>query len=219
MIIDDEEPARILLRKYVDMIDMLELVGESHSAAGAFDILMKQEVDLLFLDIQMPVLSGLDLLKSLSNPPKVILTTAYREYALEGYEFNVIDYLLKPISFNRFLKSIGHYQERVAASTIPEEIPDHIYVNINKTQQKIVLGDIHYIESLKDYVRVHTSKDKLVVKGNIGSFMKLIPDADFVRIHRSYIIRVDKITSYNQTFVHIGDVQLPIGKSYRGVLK
>lgn len=219
MIIDDEEPARILLRKYVDMIDMMELVGESHSAAGAFDILMKQEVDLLFLDIQMPVLSGLDLLKSLSNPPKVILTTAYREYALEGYEFNVIDYLLKPISFNRFLKSIGHYQERVAASTIPEEIPDHIYVNINKTQQKIVLGDIHYIESLKDYVRVHTSKDKLVVKGNIGSFMKLIPDADFVRIHRSYIIRVDKITSYNQTFVHIGDVQLPIGKSYRGVLK
>lgn len=213
MIIDDEEPARILLRKYVDMIDMLELVRESHSAAGAFDILMKQEVDLLFLDIQMPVLSGLDLLKSLSNPPKVILTTAYREYALEGYEFNVIDYLLKPISFDRFLKSIGHYQERVASSAMPEEVPDHIYVNINKTQQKIVLGDIHYIESLKDYVRVHTNKDKLVVKGNIGSFMKLIPDADFVRIHRSYIIRADKITSYNQTLVHIGDVQLPIGKS------
>ena len=219
LLIDDEPPAIELLEKYTGMIDQLEVVGTSHSAIKAFDMLQEKEVDLLFLDIQMPVLNGIDFIKTLKNPPAIILTTAYREYALDGYDLDIIDYLLKPIAFDRFLKAVDRYRNRSVAPVVekvtPVEPSEHIFLNINRTHHKVSLADIIYIESLKDYVRIHTNNDRLVVKGNIGSFMKQLPAGQFVRIHRSYAIAMSYIKSYNHSEVDVGGHQLPIGVSYR----
>lgn len=222
LLIDDEPPAIELLEKYTSMVEQLEVVGTSHSAVEAFNILKDNQIDLIFLDIQMPVLNGIDFVKTLKNPPAVIFTTAYREYALEGFELDVIDYLLKPIAFNRFLKAVDRYRQRFKVEmTQPtpqlklEEQPRYIFFNVNRTHHKVMLDDILYIESLKDYVRIHTQTDRLVVKGNIGSIMKQLPDNQFVRIHRSYAIAIKYVTSYNQSEVEIAKQKLPIGMSYK----
>ncbi len=225
LLVDDEPPAIALLEKYASMIDQLEVVGTSYSAIKAFDMLKDKEIDLLFLDIRMPVLNGIDFIKTLKNPPAIILTTAYREYALDGYDLDIIDYLLKPIAFNRFLKAIDRYRNRIITPIIqtpplPTNQADHLFVNVNRTHHKVILNDILYIESLKDYVRIHTKKDRLVVKGNIGSFMKQIPESHFIRIHRSFAIALAYIESYNQQEVEITGQKLPIGSSYReGLMK
>ena len=219
LLVDDEPPAIELLEKYASMIDQLEVVGTSYSAVKAFDMLKDKKVDLLFLDIQMPVLNGIDFIKTLKNPPAIILTTAYREYALDGYDLDIIDYLLKPISFDRFLKAVDRYRERTLRPTTSQKTPmtisDHIFFNVNRTHHKVLLSDIIYIESLKDYVRIHTKKEKLVVKGNIGSTMKLLPHNQFVRIHRSYAIALSYVKSYNQSEVDVDGQKLPIGMSFR----
>ena len=219
LFVDDEPPAIILLEKYASMVDQLEVVGTSYSAVKAFNQLKDKAVDLMFVDIQMPVLNGIDFIKTLKNPPAIIITTAYREYALDGYDLDVIDYLLKPIAFDRFLKAIDRFRERsitpVIEKSVTTEMPEHLFVNVNRTHHKIILNDILYIESLKDYVRIHTTKDKLVVKGNIGSFMKQLPVNQFVRIHRSFAIALQNVQSFNQSEIEIDGQKLPIGVSYR----
>lgn len=221
LLVDDEPPAIELLQKYVGMIEQLQVVGTSHSAIKAFDMLKDKAIDLIFLDIQMPVLNGIDFIKTLKNPPAIILTTAYREYALDGYDLDIIDYLLKPIAFDRFLKAIDRFRERRMPATPlethePLNAPaDHIFCNINRTQHKIVFKDILFIESLKDYVRIHTPHNQFVVRGNIGTFMKQLPNEQFVRIHRSFAVAVAHIQSYNQSEVVIAGKQLPIGIRYR----
>lgn len=221
LLVDDEPPAIELLQTYTGMIEQLEVVGTCHSAIKAFDMLKEQLVDLMFLDIQMPVLNGIDFIKTLKNPPAIILTTAYREFALDGYDLDIIDYLLKPIPFNRFLKAVDRYRERTASPPTPNQIPqnmegkEHIFININRTNHKVNIQDILYIESLKDYVRVHTPKERLVIKGNIGSFMKKLPEQRFLRIHRSYAIALPYIEAYNQSEVIINGQSLPIGSSYK----
>ncbi|MEM9545974.1 MAG: LytTR family DNA-binding domain-containing protein [Bacteroidota bacterium] len=220
LIVDDEPPAIDLLLNYSRMIEQIEVMGTSHSAVKAFDMLKDKEVDLLSLDIQMPVLNGIDFIKTLKNPPAIILTTAYREYALDSYNFDIIDYLLKPIAFDRFLKAVDRYRNRIAGAinSHKEESkqPDHFFLNVNKTHHKVYFKDIVYIESLKDYVRIHTTGDRLVVKGNLGSMMKKLPGQDFVRIHRSYAISLTHIKYYNQSEVDVNGQKLPIGVSYRG---
>jgi len=223
LIVDDEPPAVELLTTYAGMIDQLEVVATSHSAIKAFDILKNQEIDLMFLDIQMPVLNGIDFIKTLKNPPAIILTTAYREYALDGYDLDIIDYLLKPIPFDRFMKATERYLERTKSTIapVPTHIPetkpsiDHIFFNVNKTHHKVYFADILYIESLKDYVRIHTRCEKLVVKGNIGSILEKLPATQFARIHRSFAIARQHIASYNQSEVEVSGQKLPIGVSYR----
>lgn len=223
LLVDDEPPAIELLEKYTSMIDQLEVVGTSHSAVKAFDMVREKAVDLIFLDIRMPVLNGIDFIKTLKNPPSIILTTAYREYAIDGYDLDIIDYLLKPIAFDRFLKAVDRYRERTAMTVIEkasplEEQDDFIICNVNRTKHKIWLKDILYIESLKDYVRFHTNKGRLVVKGNLGSFMKQLPAERFVRIHRSYAVALNYVSAHNQTEVLIEGNALPIGGSYRAGL-
>ena len=218
LLIDDEPPAIELLENYIGMVDQLEIAGTSHSAVKAFSLLQKQPVDLLFLDIQMPVLNGIDFLKTLQHPPAVILTTAYREYALDGYDLDIIDYLLKPIAFDRFLKAVDRFRTR--ATTIPAIATkptddEYILLNVNKTHHKILLKDILYIESLKDYVRVHTVKEGLVVKGNIGSMMKRLPADAFVRVHRSFAIALAHVEAYNQSELKVNGRGLPIGVRFR----
>lgn len=223
LIVDDEPPAVELLDSYCSMIDQLRVVGMSHSALNAFELLKEHEIDLLFLDIQMPVLNGLDFIKALKNPPAIILTTAYREYALDGYDLDIIDYLLKPIAFDRFLKAIDRYQSRLATpatdavvqTIVERDQPKHIFFNVNRTYHKVQLDDILYIESLKDYVCVHTSTSRLVVKGNLGSMMKKLPAKQFVRIHRSYAVATQHVQTFNQTEVDVKGKLIPIGPSYR----
>ncbi len=218
LLVDDESPAIDLLKNHITMLNDLEVIASCYSAVEAFEVIKKEKIDLLFLDIEMPVLKGLDFLRSLQNPPKVIITTAYREYALDGYDLDIIDYLLKPISFDRFVKSVDRYYERIQPTDISsidtESSPSFFYVNINKKHIKIEFNDILYIESLKDYVRIHTVKERLVVKGNIGKLEDQLPANQFLRTHRSYIVALHKITAYTQKDVEIGDIEIPIGSSH-----
>ncbi|MEM6765498.1 MAG: LytTR family DNA-binding domain-containing protein [Bacteroidota bacterium] len=219
LLVDDEPPALELLGKYASMIEQLTVVGISLSAVKAFDILNKEKVDLMFLDIQMPVLNGIDFLKTLQHPPAIILTTAYREYALDGYDLDIIDYLLKPIPFERFLKAIERFKARRSASVAPatqvEETLTFFFCKVNRSQHKVFFDQILYVESLKDYVRIHTTKEKLVVKGNLGAYMRILPPQQFTRVHRSFTVANQHITAYNQHRVSIGEIKIPIGASYR----
>ncbi len=218
IIIDDEPPAVQLMEKYCSMTDQLDVVATFQNAVKAFTAISELNIDLIFLDIQMPVLNGIQFLKSLKNPPSVIFTTAYRDYAVEGFDLDIIDYLLKPISFDRFLKSIDRYRLKVSSEP-PKEIEtssqEVLFFNINKTHRKIVVDDIQYLESLKDYVRIHTKDEKLVVKGNLGSVLKKISKGKLIRIHRSFAIAFHALKAYNQRSVEINGENLPIGESYR----
>lgn len=225
ILVDDEPPAIDLLKKHLSVLPDIEIVASCYSAPEASEILKKQAIDLIFLDIQMPVLTGLDFLKSVKNLPKVILTTAYREYALDGYDLDIVDYLLKPISFERFFKSVERYYERTAQqpqssptlAKAPE--PAYMYVNINKKNHKVLFNNILYIESLKDYVRIHTTNEPLIVKSNIGAIAEQLPPEQFLRIHRSFIVATNKITAYTALDVEIGNIEIPIGQTYKGVVK
>jgi len=221
IIVDDEPPAIALIKKHLSLFDNFIIVGEYQSAVKAFEIIKKEKIDLIFLDIQMPVMTGVDFLKSLQNPPKVIFTTAYREYALEGYDLDIVDYLLKPISFTRFFKAIERFTQLVSNIKITSRVEnkfdekDFIYVNINKKNHKIVLENVLYIESLKDYVRIHTSEKKLVVKSNIGQIYTKLPKNSFLRVHRSFIVNITKITAFTAHDIEIENIEIPIGSSYK----
>ena len=221
VIIDDEPLAIELIKNHVFQFSNLEIVATCNNAMEGFDVLKSREVDLLFLDIQMPMLTGIEFLKSLSNPPKVIFTTAYREYAIESYELEVVDYLLKPISFDRFFKAVNKYFKSIENKTIvvPAEskldaTTNHIYVNMNKKHHKILFEDILYAESLKDYVRIHTTDTNIVTKEKISDFEQKLPST-FLRTHRSYIVNPDKITAFTAQDIEIGDIEIPIGISYK----
>ncbi|WP_075341312.1 LytR/AlgR family response regulator transcription factor [Tenacibaculum agarivorans] len=219
LLVDDESPAIELLQNHINKLNDITIVASCYSAIEAFEVLKKEHIDLIFLDIEMPVLTGLDFLKTIKSPPKVIITTAYREYAIEGYDLDIVDYLLKPISFDRFIKAIDRYHERssfINKQVEPSQINDNsfFYVNINKKHIKIIFEDILYIESLKDYVRIHTKNQRLIVKSNIGKIATQLPKHLFLRTHRSYIISLDKITAFTQRDVEIGNIEIPIGSSY-----
>lgn len=216
LLVDDESPAIELLKNHINTLGDLQIVAYCYNAIDAFEILKKDKIDLLFLDIEMPIIKGLDFLKTLNNPPKVIITTAYRDYAIEGYDLDIIDYLLKPISFVRFVKAIDRYHERTkqSANLSRGEQQIFFFVNINKKQVKVIFGDVIYIESLKDYVRIHTISKRLVVKGNIGKIGKQLPKTLFVRTHRSYIVAIDKVTAFTQQDVELDDIEIPIGPKY-----
>lgn len=220
ILIDDEPPAIALLEKHISAFSDIEIVATCNSAIEATEILKKESVDLLFLDIQMPVLTGLDFLKSKSNLPKVILTTAHRKYALESYDLDVVDYLLKPISFNRFFKAIERFyrqapQEQHHTKTVQTVTSEHMFVNINKKHHKITFDRILYVESLKDYVRIHEANKSYVVKNNIGTIEKELPHGHFMRVHRSYIVALDKITAYTSLDIEIDNIEIPIGQTYK----
>jgi len=178
VIIDDEPLAIELIKDHVSKFSELEIVGTCSNAIEGFELLKAQQVDLVFLDIQMPMLTGIEFLRSLSNPPKVIFTTAYREYALESYELEVVDYLLKPISFDRFFKALNKYFKTLEKTTVsvPAESKldassRYIYVNMNKKHHKILFTDILYADSIKDYVRIHTSNSKIITKDVVWYYL------------------------------------------------
>jgi DNA-binding LytR/AlgR family response regulator len=216
IIVDDEPLARELVAAHLINFENFELVDSFENALKAYTFLEKNTVDLIFLDIEMPLLKGNDFLKKLKNSPKVIFTTAYREYALEGYELNVIDYLLKPITFDRFFVSIEKFKQLQTKQKETKPINDnHIFVTNGSKNIKIIFDEILYIESLKDYITIHLENGKSHhIKQNISVFEKLL-DFNFVRIHRSFIIQTKKLTAYSKNEVEINTVEIPIGISYK----
>lgn len=221
LIVDDEPPALEVLRKYLTMVPSLKLTGECSNALDAFQFLQREEVDILFVDIQMPQLSGVELVKSLQNPPQVIFTTAFREYAVEGFELNAVDYLLKPFSFNRFLRAVGKVSS-LRNELVPQTAPtpktdqgEFVYFRADRKMVKVFLDNILYIESLKDYVRIVTMDGQVVTKISITSVEDLLPEGAFQRIHRSFIVALAKVTSYTAAHVELGKKELPIGKLYK----
>ncbi len=232
LVVDDEPPAREVIRRYVQDVPTLTLAGECANAVQALGALQQQAIDLIFLDIRMPQLDGTAFLKTLKNPPKVIFTTAYPEYALEGYELDIVDYLLKPVRFDRFLKAVNKAfplgsQQADAASVSPapaapeeKKSESFVYFRADRKMQKVMLHDILYIESMKDYVKIVTTGGVLITKQSITSVEAMLSEKHFVRTHRSFIVAIEKIRSYTNELIEINSTEIPIGKLYRnGVLK
>ena len=221
LIIDDEELARELLETHVSQLDDFELVASCSSAIEASKMLQGETIDLLFLDIEMPVLKGTDFFKNLMHKPKVIFTTAYRDYALEGFELNAVDYILKPITFQRFFKAIEKFRAlQQSTSTTPIVAPEpiakdaFIYIRKDRKQVKVYFEAILYIESLKDYIKIHLDEENHMTKYSISSFEEKLDDR-FIRVHRSYIINKDKITAYTKNDIEIGQIEIPIGENFK----
>jgi len=224
IIADDETLAREVIESHVSKIDRLSIVATCNNGAAVFNALKVHKPDLLFLDIQMPHITGIELLRTLKNPPAVIITTAYRDYAIEGYELNVIDYLLKPISFERFLKAIDKYEmwvepgRKEISATFAEEPKANdgafIYIKSNKKMIRLMLADILYIEGLKDYVKIHTAGQDYITYQTLTYFDEKLPADSFLRVHRSYIISTRYINAYTATHIEIGKENIPIGNTY-----
>lgn len=224
-VLDDEPLASDLLKDYIERLPDLELLGVSNSPSQALSLLQQTQVDILFLDIQMPRLSGFDVLRPLSYRPKVIFTTAYREFALDCYEFDVVDFLLKPVSFERFLQAVGKvYRFMPIHTTLSESIDsgkgckEYQYFKVDKEMVKLNLEDILWFESIRDYVKIHTTSGVLVSYLRISYLEEKLPSDRFVRIHKSYLISLGHIQAISSTYIRINNKELPIGRSYKARL-
>ena len=222
LVVDDEPPAREIIRRYIGELPGLELAGECANAIQAFSFLQQQQVDLMFLDIRMPQLNGNDFLKTLKNSPKVIFTTAYPDYALEGYELDIVDYLLKPIPFDRFLKAVnkafepsGSRSSEMHPANEEKKSESFAYFRADRKMVKVMLRDILYIESMKDYVKIFTSHGTIITKQSISSVEAMLPAKEFVRSHRSFIVATRHIKSFTSELIEIHNTELPIGKLFR----
>ena len=231
MIIDDEPIAHRIIEDYCSNLEHLALVSNCYNAIEAMQYLAANQVDLMFLDINMPKLKGFEFLKTLNNPPKVIVTTAYQEYAVEGFELNVCDYLLKPFSFERFLTAVNkvtgqiNMAENSANKDKPSE-PVNSNANIQKSEQRIFikgdkkhhqirLDDIYYIEACGNYCQVFLKESKIITHQKISTFVDDLPSERFMRVHKSYLVAVDKISSISASVIQIGEIQVPIGQTYK----
>lgn len=223
LIVDDEPLARNLLSDYTKKIPSLNLVATCEGPLQAIEILKTTSVDLLLLDIQMPDITGIGLLKVLPQKPLVIFTTAYSEYALDGYELDVVDYLLKPISFERFLKAINKVHARRAPNSSADvsvnRLDDFIFVKDGTKLVKIMVNDILFVEGLKDYVTIHTTTQKVVSLQRLKSMEEQLPGFLFVRIHNSYIVSLRAVTMIHKNEVQIGQAFLPVGETFKKSLK
>lgn len=224
LIIDDEPLAQNVLENYLSRVDTFELVQKCNTAFEAMNIMRKTPIDLLFLDINMPEMSGLEMLKTLRNPPKVILTTAYSEYALVSYEFGVLDYLLKPISFERFFQAVNKVMENMGESEIksPETIKieeksanNFVFLKSDKKLYKVFYDDILYLEGYGNYVKVFTTEKMILVLEKLSELEQQLPSEKFVRVHKSYIISISHIKIIEGNLISIGQAQVPIGESYK----
>ena len=226
LIVDDEPLARDLIRSYINRLQNFKIIAECSDAMKALQVLRDKEVDLMFIDIQLPQITGIEFLKTLKNPPKVVITTAHHEYAIDGFELDVVDYLLKPITFERFLKSVNKYyqvtQEEIqheysAVETNQTEEP-FIYVKENKRILKVYLSEILYVEGLSEYVQIHTGKKKIITKTSLTSLEDKLPADGFIRIHKSFIVSMTKVEAFTAHSIEIPGKELPIGRSYKNTV-
>lgn len=226
IIVDDEPMAREILENHLRKIETVEIVALCKNAVEAFNVISSQPVDLVFLDINMPEISGLSFAKSINNAVKVIFTTAYREYAVDGFDLQAVDYLLKPISFGRLMQSINKYLSENQQMTLEEpakiepEKSESIFVRSDRKMIKINFPEILYIESLADYIKIHLVDKTIVTRETISSIEAKLPKQDFLRVHRSFIVAINAIDSFTAEIIEIGKKQIPVSRSYKdAVLK
>lgn len=229
LIVDDEPLAANVIKKFLTDYKDIEVLNTCQDALEAFSYLTNsanQKVDLMFLDINMPEISGMDLMRRLETKPLTVITTAYREYAVEGYELDVFDYLMKPISLGRFIRTIEKITEhfelinKVASSSLlDQEKEEHIFIKVDKKMIKLYFSDILYIESLKDYVRIVCTSENFIAHSNLGSFTSNLPEDKFIRVHRSYTISLSKIKSLEGNNINIAGKIIPIGRNYQVEIK
>ncbi len=219
LLVDDEPLAIRLLEKHISKIESFCVVAKCNNAIQALTILKEEPIDLMFLDIKMPNVTGIEFLKTLKNPPKTIITTAYRDFAIEGYDLDILDYLLKPITFERFFRAVERFS-RVDAldaenTMVLQDKEPQILVKAGNKYHKVTLSEIIYIESIKDYIKIHLPQKEITTKYKISDIENELDKDSFLRIHRSYIINVNKITAYTHHDIELGDVEIPIGISYK----
>ncbi len=218
VIIDDEPLAISVIEDHLKNFDNIDVVETFNDPLKAFSILQQEKIDVLFLDINMPQMTGFDFIENLSHKPLVIITTAYREYAVKSFELNVLDYLVKPIPFNRFLKTINKVYQYLylnnssGDNTLNQE--PHIFLKVNKKLVKVLFNDILFIESLKDYIKVVTNLGDYVVHKSLTAISEELPQSNFIRIHRSFTISINKINALEGNTIEIGDRRIPIGRNY-----
>lgn len=219
-IVDDEPLAITIIEGHLKKIPYIEIIGKFDNALPVYEFLKKNNVDLLFMDIEMPNLTGIDFIRSLSSPPAVIFTTANKNYAIEGFDLNAEDYILKPITFERLLKAANRVYENVnkVSKTKKDESEEFLYLKENKKMVKVYIKNILYLESIKDYVKVVTSLKTVITKQQLSYFETTLNQNDFIRIHRSYIVAKDKIDAYSQSGIDIKNTELPIGRKYKEIV-
>lgn len=223
LVVDDEPLARNLLSDYVNKVPDLHLEGIAENGIKAMKALREKKIDLVFLDIQMPELTGINMLKALQTRPMIIFTTAYSEYALESYELDVVDYLLKPITFERFLKAVEKVNQRLQSGETVSPMPaidqQFVFIKDGTKLVKVLFKDILYVEGLKDYVTVHTKNQKIVSLQRLKALEAQLPESQFIRIHNSYIVSLSAIHTVHRNEVQIGDTKIPISDSYKKSFK
>jgi len=221
IIIEDEPLAVKVLSDYIAQVPFLALQATFKDAIVATEFLRNHTVDLIFLDIHLPKLKGLAFLKTITHPPAVIITTAYHQYAVEGFNLNVTDYLLKPFDFERFLVAVNKVRPASAKESVVsnQEIKDYLFLNVQKKKVKVLFSDIVYIESQREYIKVVTTKKEYLSKMSTHEIEELLPAHLFKRIHRSFIVSVHKIESYTAEMVEVNGVAIPIGRGYRDVIE
>jgi DNA-binding LytR/AlgR family response regulator len=221
LLVDDEPLAIEVLEKYIEAVDQLQVVGTCRNAFQAMEFLQKNPVDLIFLDIHMPKLSGTSFVRTLQHPPKIIFTTAYKEHAIDAFELDAVDYLLKPISLERFLRAVNKLTQTTFTHPeeihlIPEPTSGFIYFRSDRKMVKLFYDEILYIESIKDYIKIFRDGNApLIVKQSISATEELLPPNLFLRIHRSYIVSIQKISAFTNNDVEIQNVEIPIGRLYK----
>jgi two-component system LytT family response regulator len=223
IIIEDEKPAQEVLKSFITKTEWINLSGVFGDAVEALDFLKKHDVDLIFLDIQIPGITGLEFLKIVKNPPQIIITTAYSQYAIEAFELDVRDYLMKPFSFDRFLKAVNritpapdiaqvHHLQKITTEK------SFAFFNVNKVMVKVMFDDILYVESMREYVYIHLPDNKVITKIGIGEFEKLLT-RNFLRVHRSFLVNTHKITAYTAEEIFINKISIPIGTNYKKLVE
>jgi len=224
IIVDDELAAREILENHLKKISSINIVASCKNAKDAFVIINSKNIDLIFLDINMPEISGLSFAKSINKKIKIIFTTAYREYAVDGFDLQAVDYLLKPISFERLVQSVSKYanetviinKEHIVKDIVEKN--DYIFVRSDRKMIKIIFSDILFVESLSDYIKIHLTDKTIITREKISNIEAKLPQKDFIRTHRSYIVSVAKIISFTSEFIEIGKKQIPISRTYKNVV-
>jgi DNA-binding LytR/AlgR family response regulator len=216
IVVDDEPIARAGIIEYVRQIDYLHLVAQCKTAIEAVGVLQKSKIDLILIDIQMPKLTGIEFVRALADPPLIIFTTAYSEYAIEGFELEVVDYLLKPISFPRFLKAVEKAQNLLMNNHREVHItPDFFFIRCNGKLEKVVMADVLYIEAMANYVIIHTAKRKFITYLTFSGITDQLPASLFIQIHKSFLVAISAIQTIDGTEVILGSIRLPLSKKYR----
>lgn len=218
LIIDDEHIAHDIIKGYCDLLPNMQLMKNCYDALEALEYLHKNKVDLIFLDLNMPVLKGFEFLKTLQKPPKVIVTTAYNEFALEGYEHNISDYLLKPFGFERFLKAVNKAVGSTDHKTVPTEksdVSNRIFVQSNKKHIQLDIESILYIEATGNYTKIVTTIETITIREKFSAFLEQLPKDDFVQVHKSFAVAPKQIKSVEGNMIFISNYRIPIGKIYK----